>query len=74
MTKKEIKLAIRKIGLALNMSHNTVTTDLPDVQPSKTSWRIDHSNEIKDLDLIESLFNIDICPLYAGCNKQISND
>jgi hypothetical protein len=41
---------IERIGLALNASHYTVTTDDPAVEPGETSWRIDNSKEIDELD------------------------
>jgi len=53
MKKDEIKNAITAIGLALNASHNTVTTDIVGVEPSDTSWRIDNSKEIELLDKLE---------------------
>lgn len=41
----ELRL-LHDIGLALNATHNTVTTDRPDVKPGPTSWRVDHSREL----------------------------
>lgn len=61
MTQNEMKAALRDIGLALNASHNTVTTDLPDVRPDKTSWRIDHRKEIAQLNALEeALLNAEL--------------
>lgn len=55
--KFRVKQAIRNIGLALNASHNTIATDLPDIKPDKTSWRIDYANELKDLDFLEDILS-----------------
>ena len=44
--KEDIKTALRDIVLALSASHNTVTTDLPDAEPTETHWRIDNSKAI----------------------------
>jgi len=57
MNHDKIKKAFRRIGLALNVSHNTVATDLPEIELTKTSWRINHEQEIKDLEFLESFFN-----------------
>lgn len=53
MDTAELKSALRDIGLALNVSHNTVTTDVVGVEPNETSWRIDHTKELALLDRIE---------------------
>ncbi len=69
MNKLEIKIAIRTIGLALNASHNTVTTDMPDIEPNETSWLIDHKKELALLDeLEEAIFSSDICPVCGNRN------
>ena len=54
MSNDEILSAIRRIGLALNACHNTVTTDKPGVEPDETSWRIDNSKEIELVETLES--------------------
>lgn len=70
MTKKEIVAAIRDIGLALNVSHNTVATDIPDVEPGSTSWRIDHSKEIATLKKLKRhLLSTGICLECGGRNN-----
>lgn len=51
--------AIRRIGLALNACNNCITTDIPGTKEDDTHWRIDHSQEIKDLDYI--IEELDIC-------------
>ena len=56
LTHEEIKAALHAIGLALNASHNTVTTDLPGVIPGDNSWRIDHSKEIDLIRKLEATF------------------
>ncbi len=52
-----ISAAIRSIGLALHATNGAIATDLPDMQPDETCWRIDHSEEIKALQYLEELFN-----------------
>ena len=71
MKANDIKDAIRAIGIALHLSHNTVTTDIEGVEPSETSWRIDNSKETKLLDELEELLlsNTGTCPL-CGQNKK----
>ena len=59
MNKIELRDALRTIGLALNVTHNTVTTDILGVEPTKTSWRIDHTKELEKLHQIEALINTD---------------
>lgn len=49
MTKSEMKQAITAIGLALESCHNCVATDLPEVEPDETSWRIDNSEALENL-------------------------
>lgn len=49
MSKIEILDALRDIGLALNLTHNTVTTDIVGVEPNDTSWRVDNSKELERL-------------------------
>ncbi len=63
-----LKSALRDIGLALNLTHNTVTTDVVGVEPSETSWRVDHTKEIALVEDIERAINSDICPL-CGCRN-----
>ncbi len=61
-----IHSALRRIGLALNMSHNLIVTDDPSAKTDETHWETDHSQEIKDLECIENiLISKDI---YHGCN------
>ena len=62
MGKTELQAALRDIGLALNMAHNTVTTDIVGVEPSDTSWRIDHTTELALLVMVEkAMFSSDTC-------------
>lgn len=65
MKKIDLQKALTSIGLALHSSHNTVTTDLPDIEPNEKSWRIDNAKEIKLVEELESLLlkHKDICPL-----------
>ena len=49
-----IAQALRDIGLALNATHGTVATDMPDAQPNATSWRVDHTRELAQLDVLEN--------------------
>ena len=51
------KVVALNVGLALNASHNTVTTDLPEVEPTETSWRIDHTKEIKLIDQLQIMID-----------------
>lgn len=62
--------ALQTIGLALNACHNTVTTDIPGVEPDESSWRIDNSDAIKELEWLESILSTSngICPLCNGRN------
>ena len=70
MKMKDISAAIRDIGLALNATHNTVTTDIVGVEPNDTSWRVDHAKEIALLRKIEQyVSNIDTCPV-CGCRNK----
>ena len=68
MSTTEIKQALHAIGLALNASHNTVTTDRVEAQPDDYSWRIDNSTELAALDRLERLLlsSTDTCPLCNG--------
>jgi len=67
---KQIHSALRRIGLALNASHNVILTDDPDIEPNEKSWRTDHFQEIADLEYIKSIFiNIDIYHGCECCNK-----
>ena len=64
MDRNKLRGIIRSIGLALNTSNNTVTTDSLDAVPvDDYSWRIDNSKEIELLKELEILlFNrSDIC-------------
>jgi len=57
--------ALRRIGLALNASHNLVVTDNPSAKTNEECWETDHSTEVKDLEYIEKiLINTGI---YHGC-------
>lgn len=49
---------IERVGLALNACHNTVTTDDPAVEPGETSWRIDNSKEIVELDELAEIIGV----------------
>ncbi len=70
MNKKELKVALQKIGLALNVVNNTVTTDVVGVEPDDTRWRINHDEEIALLDEINNaFFSNDICCEYVDHNK-----
>lgn len=57
-----VQADIRLIALALNASHNTVTTDVPDAQDDETHWRINHAQELAALERIASALNTNICP------------
>ena len=56
MTLKEIRRAVRAIGLALNLSHNCVVTDDPGAEPDQHSWRTNHTEELKMLKELEEFF------------------
>lgn len=51
----EAQRALREIGLALHATHNTVTTDIPGVQPNQYSWCIDHSQALEQLGILEGM-------------------
>lgn len=54
LTEEETRSALRAIGLALCATHNTVTTDIPGMEPEPgRSWRVDHVEEIAALDRLE---------------------
>lgn len=59
MDKERLLSALRDIGLALNVTHNTVTTDVVGVEPTDTSWRVDHSRELALLGEIEKAIAAD---------------
>jgi hypothetical protein len=76
MKKGRTSKIIRNIGLALNVTHNTIATDRPEVAAIHgTSWRVDHSKEIEQLEEIESILlsNNDTCPLCGHCNNHHAN-
>ena len=56
--RQKVRLIIRNIGLALNACHNTVTTDDPAAETGETSWRIDNSKEIDQLDALAEILGI----------------
>lgn len=68
METESIKAALRDMGLALNACHNTVTTDLPGVEPDGKSWRINNSKEIALVRELETTLtsSIDTDREYAG--------
>lgn len=68
MDKEFIKAALRDIGLALNMTHNTVTTDVVGVEPGDTSWRVVHAKEIALVEALEKAVSNGTCPL-CGCRN-----
>jgi hypothetical protein len=54
---KQVHSALRRIGLALNASHNCITTDDPGAKESETSWRIDNTQEIEDIEYLENILS-----------------
>lgn len=67
MDKERLLSALRDIGLALNVTHNTVTTDVVGVEPTDTSWRVDHSRELALLGEIEkAIVGSDTCPVCGA--------
>lgn len=68
MTKQQMLNALRDIGLALSATHNTVTTDVVGVEPNDTSWRVDHTNEIKKLHQIGEIVKAGVCPMCGSRN------
>ena len=70
MSKQELKKALEAIGLALNATHNTVTTDISEIEPNETSWRVNHIYELGLLEEIEkAFFNTDTeMRLPEGCD------
>lgn len=70
MTNIELRDALRNIGLALHATHNTVATDVVGIEPTETSWRVDHQKELALIDKIEAaFFNKDTCPVCGGHNR-----
>ncbi len=69
MDREGLLQAVRAIGLALNVTHNTVTTDVVGVEPGDTAWRIDHTGELKLIDSIISAVNGDTCFVCGGRNR-----
>jgi hypothetical protein len=64
LTKSEvenIREMLINIQLALSSSHNTITTDDIDAQPDETHWRINHNQQIQQIDEIAKLLNINLC-------------
>lgn len=55
MNETQIFSAIRDIGLALNISHNCIASDVPGAKIDKDSWIIDHEKEIVQLKKLEEL-------------------
>lgn len=66
MDNNKIHDALRRIGLALNACNNCITTDISETEEDKTHWRIDHSQEINDLEDIKKVL-IDT-GIYHECN------
>lgn len=63
LTKSEvenIREMLVNIQLALSSSHNTIATDDIDSQPDETHWRIDHDQQIQQIDEIAKLLNINL--------------
>ena len=65
----ELQKALRDIVLALNMTHNTIATDVVGLEPNDTSWRVDHSKELAQLDMVERTISSDTCPVCGGRSK-----
>lgn len=71
MSKLEILNALRDIGLALNVTHNTVATDIVGVEPNETYWRVDHTKELEILYELEKAINMGICPVCRSSNTHL---
>ncbi len=52
-----ISIAFRCIDLALQTTNGAIATDLPDLQPDETSWKVDNSKAILSFQYLEYLFN-----------------
>ena len=64
LTKSElanIQEMLIDIQLALSSSHNTITTDAVDSKEDETHWRINHNQQIQQIDKIAKLLNINLC-------------
>lgn len=68
MSKSEILDTLRDVGLALNVTHNTIATDIVGMEPNETSWRVDHSKELAKIYALEESINTGICPV-CGLNN-----
>lgn len=68
--REEIAQAIRDIGLALSVTHNTVATDVPTAKPVKDqSWRVNHKKELRQLKQLKARLSTDTCPLCKCRNR-----
>ena len=74
-TREQILKALHDIGIALSVTHNTVTTDVPDkadrLEKTPYFWRIDHTKEIGFVEQLESIFSTGTCPSHDQCNKSL---
>lgn len=53
-----IERALRDIGLALNATHGTIATDMPEVEITATNWRVDHTHEMAQLAVLAKALGI----------------
>ena len=71
MTQTEIKRAFRDIGLALNLLHQTMATDRPDlipIIPPDISWQVDHDKELGQLAELEKFVLENIGDVWVSLN------
>lgn len=70
MEKERLLSALRDIGLALSVVNNAIATDAVGVEPTDTSWRVNHSRELALLDEIQKAIAFgDLCPM-CGVSRQ----
>ena len=65
------KKSLLAIALALEASHNTVTTDIVGVEPGETSWRINHTKELALVAELLADVSTGTCLECADRNKRL---
>lgn len=56
-----IRKILVSVQLSLSACNNTITTDNLDATEDETHWRIDHNQQIQQIDEIAKLLNINLC-------------
>jgi hypothetical protein len=58
---EDIKKMLVDIQLSLSICNNTITTDAVDATEDEMHWRINHNQQIQQIDEIAKLLNINLC-------------